>query len=118
MWARLYTPDAVVLEQQVEHMSRGVCEADPRTLGDRRSDALAALRTGATELACACGNDDCPAAARQPSPPATAVIHVVAHPQTVAAARTDHTTTAPDGAAAPAASGEAKCAAAAEAERG
>jgi hypothetical protein len=33
MWARLYGPAAVVLEQRVEEMARGVCEDDSRTLG-------------------------------------------------------------------------------------
>jgi len=47
MWARLYAPDAVVLKARVEQMARSVCEDDPRTLGERRSDALTAVAAGA-----------------------------------------------------------------------
>ncbi len=89
MWARLYAPDAVVLEQRVEEMARSVCEDDPRTLGERRSEALPAIAAGFHELACQCGSTDCAAAARDASPPATAVIHVVADAATVEAARSE-----------------------------
>jgi Domain of unknown function (DUF222) len=91
MWARLCAPDAVVLQQRVEEMARGVCDDDPRTLGERRSDALTAMAAGIHELACECGNADCPAAGRDATPPATAVIHVVADAATVEAARTEAT---------------------------
>jgi len=90
MWARLYAPDAVVLEQRVEQMARGVCEDDPRTLGERRSESLAAIAAGIHELACQCGSTECPTAARDAAPPATAVIHVVAHADTVEAAHTEN----------------------------
>jgi hypothetical protein len=89
MWARLYGPDAVVLEQLVEEMARGVCEYDPRTLGERRSDALTAIGAGIHVLACECGNCACRAAKRDATPPAAAVIHVVAEAATVEAARTE-----------------------------
>jgi hypothetical protein len=92
MWARLYAPDAAVLQQRVEEMARSVCEDDPRTLGERRSDALTALPTGITQLPCGCGATDCPAAARKATPLTPAVIHMVAHADTVDAARTDTTT--------------------------
>jgi hypothetical protein len=89
MWARLYGPDAVVLEQRVEQMVRSVCQDDPRTLGERRSEALPAIAAGFTELACECGNTDCPAAGRDARPPAGAVIHVVAQADTVEAAKAE-----------------------------
>jgi hypothetical protein len=95
MWARLYAPDAAVFKQRVEEMARGVCEDDPRTLGERRSDALTAMAAGIHELACQCGSTDCPAAARDVSPPATAVIHVVADVATVEAARAEPTRDVP-----------------------
>ncbi|PXX05834.1 HNH endonuclease signature motif containing protein, partial [Mycolicibacterium moriokaense] len=86
MWARMYAPDAVVLKQRVEEMARGVCADDPRTLGERRSDALAAIAAGITELACDCASSECAAAGRDAAPPVGAVIHVVAHADTVEAA--------------------------------
>jgi uncharacterized protein DUF222 len=89
MWARLYAPDAVVLKQRVEEMARGVCQDDPRTLGERRSDALTAMAAGIGALACRCGATGRAAAGRDGTLPATAVIHVVADAATVDAARTD-----------------------------
>jgi hypothetical protein len=86
MWARLYAPDAVVLEQRVEQMARSVCEDDPRTLGERRSEALAAVAAGIFELVCECKSTECAAAAGDARPPATALIHVVAQAATVEAA--------------------------------
>jgi Domain of unknown function (DUF222) len=88
MWARLYAPDAVVLQGRVEEMSRSVCQYDPRTLGERRSDALTAVAAGIQQLACGCDSADCPAAARDVPPSATAVIHVVADAATVDSAPT------------------------------
>ena len=91
MWARLYAPDAAVLKQRVEEIARGVCDEEPRTLGERRSDALTAIAAGIHELACECGNTDCPAAQRAATPPATAVIHVVAEASTVETAHAENT---------------------------
>lgn len=66
-------------------MVRGVCDEDPRTMGERRSDALAAMAVGIHELACRCADADCSATQRDATPPATAVVHVVAHAETVEA---------------------------------
>jgi hypothetical protein len=82
LWARLYAPDAVALQQRVEEMARGVCEDDPRTLGERRADALTALAAGIQLMACHCAHSQCPAARREVCSPASAVIHVVAHADT------------------------------------
>jgi hypothetical protein len=84
MWARMYAPDAALIEQRVQEMARSVCEADPRTLPERLADALVALAAG-TELACACGATDCPGAGRD-TPPKNAVVHVVADTTTITAA--------------------------------
>ena len=56
-------------------MARAVCDGDPRTLDQRRADALGALAAGADRLACACGHDDCPAAG---TPASAVVINVIA----------------------------------------
>jgi Domain of unknown function (DUF222) len=93
MWARMYAPDAALIQQRVEQMARSVCEADPRTLAERRADALVALAAG-TELACACGQSDCPAAGRD-APPKYAVVHVVADAATVDAAQATEPTPDP-----------------------
>jgi hypothetical protein len=69
-------------------MVGGVCQDDPRTMGERRSDAVAAIGAGLTELACGCGDTNCPAAQRE-APTTSTVIHVVADAATVEAARGD-----------------------------
>ena len=42
VYGRLLGPDAAVLKQRVDAMARGVCQDDPRTLSQRRSDAIGA----------------------------------------------------------------------------
>jgi hypothetical protein len=59
-------------------MAHQVCDHDPRTLAQRRADALGALAAGAEQLACACGTPGC-SVSLDTDPRATAVmIHVVA----------------------------------------
>lgn len=77
LWGRLYASDATLLEHRLETMARSVCEDDPRTVGQRRADALGTLAAGSHELACRCGNSACPSAG--PDARATSVIvHVLA----------------------------------------
>jgi hypothetical protein len=73
---QLLATDADALDQRLDAMAAAVCEADPRTLEQRRADALGALGHGADRLSCGCGNPDCDAAGAQPG---TVVVHVVAH---------------------------------------
>ncbi|GFG49088.1 DUF222 domain-containing protein [Mycolicibacterium agri] len=42
LWARLYAPDAAVIEAAVDEMAAGVCEGDPRSLDERRVAACCA----------------------------------------------------------------------------
>ena len=70
MWSRLYAADAALIEQRVEEMARSVYDNDPRTLAERRADALTALGAG-TELACACGDSDVQSVIPRPSRPTT-----------------------------------------------
>ena len=74
--ARLLATDADALDQRLDAMARAVCDSDPRTLDQRRSDALGALGHGAERLACQCGNTACDAAGAQPS---AVVVHVITH---------------------------------------
>ena len=83
MWARLYAPDAALLEARLEAMARSVCAEDPRTLDERRAAALKALGAG-TELACACGQSDC-AGPRDDAPAKNAVVYVIAEAESVQA---------------------------------
>lgn len=77
LWGRLYASDATLLERRLEAMAHAVCENDPRTVGQRRADALGTLAAGSDRLACKCGRPDCPAAG--PDARATGVVvHVLA----------------------------------------
>jgi hypothetical protein len=83
MWARLNSPDAALIEQSVEELARSVCDADPRTIDERRADALMAA-VKATALTCGCGEPDCPGGQR-PVPSKNTIVYVVAEKDTVEA---------------------------------
>jgi len=87
----LFAHDGAVLDQRVTALAATVCERDPRTLDQRRADAMAALAAGA-ELACGCGRDDCPAA--EGVPRTDVVIHMIAEQDSL----TDDTPAQLDGA--------------------
>jgi Domain of unknown function (DUF222) len=72
---QLFSHDAAALDNRLDAMARGVCDGDPRTLEQRRADALGALGHGGDRLACQCGGSDCAAAAATPT---TVVVNVVA----------------------------------------
>jgi Domain of unknown function (DUF222) len=88
--ARLLATDADALDQRLEAMARAICANDPRTLDQRRSDALGAIGHGADRLTCCCGSPDCEAADAQPS---TVVVHVITHEESLS----DDTPTQLDG---------------------
>ncbi len=90
--ALLFGHDAQAVDQRLDAMARTVCDADPRTLEQRRSDALGALGAGADRLACACAVPDCPAAARTPS---AVIVHVVAEEKSLSEDTTLHVDGAP-----------------------
>ncbi|BBZ10187.1 HNH endonuclease signature motif containing protein [Mycobacterium branderi] len=85
MWGRLFAADAAVLDRRLMQMAHEVCDDDPRTLAQRRADALGALAAGVERLACGCGNADCPAAGEGAERSANVVIHVVAQESAVQA---------------------------------
>jgi hypothetical protein len=57
-----------------------VCSDDPRTAGQRRSDAIGALGAGVDNLGCQCGNRNCVGAKKRAS---NVVVHVIADRATV-----------------------------------
>jgi hypothetical protein len=85
MWGRLYATDAAVLNRRLMQMAHAVCDDDPRTIAQRRADALGALAAGAEHLACACGNADCPVDTDGTERSSGVVIHVVAEESAVTA---------------------------------
>lgn len=54
---------ATAFDRRLAQMAKGVCGHDPRTLDQRRADALGALAKG-RRLRCECGRADCPANTR------------------------------------------------------
>lgn len=78
---RLLATDAHVLDKRLDALAATVCEADPRTLAQRRADGLGALAAGAQSLMCRCGRPQCPVAVGAAATPV--VIHVVAEQQTL-----------------------------------
>ena len=75
---QLHQTDATLLDRRLSALAHTVCEADPRTVEQRRADALGALAAGHTVLACACGSSECAAAGNDSPPPPAVVVHVVA----------------------------------------
>ena len=89
VYGRLLGPDAALLKQRVAAMARGVCEDDPRTLAQRRSDALGALGAGSTVLSCGCANPDCPAVVDD-GRASSIVVHVIAEQASTEATADPH----------------------------
>ena len=87
VWGRLLATDAAVLERKLTQMAHEVCEDDPRTIAQRRADALGALAAGAQGLACRCGGPDCVAVDPRS---ASVIIHVLADAEAVAAEPDPH----------------------------
>lgn len=80
--AALFASGALPYRTALTHT---VCDNDPRTIDQRRADALGALAAGHTMLPCACGLPDCPAE----TPSATSVVvYVVAEAAALDAADT------------------------------
>ncbi|MCV7176790.1 DUF222 domain-containing protein [Mycolicibacterium sphagni] len=77
IWGRLHLTDAAVLDRQLTAMAHGVCQDDPRTIGQRRADAMGALAAGSDRLACTCGSPDC-VAVEPDGRAASVVVHIVA----------------------------------------
>ncbi len=78
---------ATGFDRRLSELAKHVCAADPRTLDQRRADALAALTEG-RQLTCACGQSGCPtrteaAETDGEAAPPQVVINVVASEQTL-----------------------------------
>lgn len=76
---------AAAFDRRLSQLAKQVCAGDPRTLDQRRADALAAMAQGRL-LGCACGRAECPdkpGGGTAPPGGARIVINVVAGEQTV-----------------------------------
>ncbi|GAB7070180.1 DUF222 domain-containing protein [Mycobacterium hodleri] len=81
VFATLFAHDAKAFDARIDALARTVCPADPRTLDQRRSDAMGALSHGADRLACLCESEDCPAGENPPS--TGVVVYVIASQETL-----------------------------------
>lgn len=77
VWGRLSTPHAALLGSAIDALAGSVCENDPRTVGQRRADAVGALAAHASRLGCLCGDGKCPAAGED-EVAARFVVHILA----------------------------------------
>lgn len=88
VWGRLDATDAALLDRRLLAMLAGICDADPRTIDERRADAVGAIAAGAARLACRCARPQCPGGGND-GRAANVVIHVLTDttpPRTPAAA--------------------------------
>ncbi|BBY39031.1 hypothetical protein MMAN_31650 [Mycobacterium mantenii] len=77
----VFGPDGQALDRRLTELAATVCDADPRTLVQRRADAVGVLAAGGVRLVCGCRRPDCPAGAATPA--GNVVIHVVAEQASV-----------------------------------
>jgi Domain of unknown function (DUF222) len=82
IWANVHAPDAAAFDQRLDALAATVCDADPRTVRQRRADAIGALGGGRDRLDCQCAAPDCPAVVEH-NAAAAAVIHVLAEQATL-----------------------------------
>ncbi|KAA0090307.1 HNH endonuclease [Mycolicibacterium sp. P1-18] len=94
VYATLFAHDAKAVDARMDALARTVCPADPRTLDQRRADAMGAWAHGADRLACLCGADDCPAGENPPS--TGVVVYVIASADTLAKPETPAPPPAPE----------------------
>lgn len=81
IWASIHATDAAAFDQRLDALAATVCGEDPRTVAQRRADAVGALAAGAQKLMCRCAAENCPALG-VPAP-AAVVVHVLAEQATV-----------------------------------
>ena len=80
IYGTVFATDGHLLAQRLDALAATVCADDPRTVNQRRSDAMGALAARADSLGCQCGNSDCPAGKKRAS---NVVVHVIADQATV-----------------------------------
>ncbi len=73
---------AVAFDRRLDELATAVCRDDPRSIANRRADAMKAMAEG-RRLACECGADDCPNRSDATDSPTRMVINVIAGQQTV-----------------------------------
>jgi hypothetical protein len=77
IYGSVRAPDAAAFDKRLTELAATVCADDPRTIRQRRADALAAVTAGASTMPCLCGRDGCPAGEAPDAQPPV-VIYVLA----------------------------------------
>jgi Domain of unknown function (DUF222) len=78
----LATEAGIAVDKRLAELANGVCGNDPRTVNQRRADAMKAMAEG-RHLACERGADDCPNRSDDAVRPTRMVINVIAGAETV-----------------------------------
>ena len=60
VWGRLFATHAELIERRLTAIARAVCDSDPRTIGQRRAEAMGAVFAGVDRIACQCAEPGCP----------------------------------------------------------
>ena len=79
---RVDAAKGAVFDRRLDELARTTCPDDPRTVDERRADAIDLPALGATALPCECGKDTCPAAGTE-APTGHIVVHLLGDRDTV-----------------------------------
>ena len=60
IYGEVAAPIGAAIDRRLSQLATQVCASDPRTLDQRRADALGALAQGRQRIACTCGQPGCP----------------------------------------------------------
>ncbi len=72
----------IAVDKRLTELANAVCRDDPRTVDQRRADAMQAWSEGRT-LACQCGAEDCPNRSDDTAPTTRIVVNIIAGAETV-----------------------------------
>jgi hypothetical protein len=81
MFGTLFATDAKAYEKRLKLLASTVCPGDPRTVEQRRADAVHSITHALDYLPCLCGSDDCPGPKTPPT--GNAVVYVVVNEDTL-----------------------------------
>jgi hypothetical protein len=81
MFGTLFATHGKALEKRLNVLASTVCPGDPRTVEQRRADAVDSITRGLDYLPCLCGSDDCPGPTTPPK--SNAVVYVVVNDDTL-----------------------------------
>jgi hypothetical protein len=81
MFGTLFATDAKAYEKRLKVLASTVCPGDPRTVEQRRADAVHSITHALDYLPCLCGSDDCPGPKTPPT--GNAVVYVVVNEDTL-----------------------------------